>query len=168
MFAFVNLTTAVCWWLVWDLGYKLRSYHKYFTVFIMKNTWNEIIKDTLQQLGFRQASTFKSIIIQTISFNLLRRYIRFISTAINFIPSFFNYWVTHPVALVSIKYWKNLRTQQSIFWCYISLCTSHTICFGPVWRTSLGGSQTQKYLRHLIYIQRIRWVGMHKVNIVVR
>jgi hypothetical protein len=24
-----------------------------------------------------------------------------------------NYWVMHPVARVSIKYWKNLRTQQS-------------------------------------------------------
>jgi hypothetical protein len=27
------------------------------------------------------------------------------------------YWVMHPVACVSIKYWNNLRTQQSIFWC---------------------------------------------------
>jgi hypothetical protein len=26
-----------------------------------------------------------------------------------------NYWVMHPVARVSIKYWNNLRTQQSIF-----------------------------------------------------
>jgi hypothetical protein len=26
-----------------------------------------------------------------------------------------NNWVMHPVARVSIKYWKNLRTQQSIF-----------------------------------------------------
>jgi hypothetical protein len=25
-----------------------------------------------------------------------------------------NYWVMHPVARVSIKYWKNLRKQQSI------------------------------------------------------
>jgi hypothetical protein len=28
-----------------------------------------------------------------------------------------NYWVMHPVALVSIKYWNNLCTQESIFWC---------------------------------------------------
>jgi hypothetical protein len=26
-----------------------------------------------------------------------------------------NYWVMHPVARVSIKYWNNLRKQQSIF-----------------------------------------------------
>jgi hypothetical protein len=55
-----------------------------------------------------------------------------------------NYWVMHPVACVSIKYWNNLRMQQSIFGARFLLCTSHITCFGPVWRPSSGGSQTQK------------------------
>jgi hypothetical protein len=31
--------------------------------------------------------------------------------------NYLNYWAMHPVARVSIKYWDNLRKQQSIFWC---------------------------------------------------
>jgi hypothetical protein len=58
----------------------------------------------------------------------------------------------HPVARVSIKYWNNLRTQQSIL-----LCTSHTTCFDPVWRPSSGGSQTQK-------ISKVRY-KVNKVNL---
>jgi hypothetical protein len=32
-----------------------------------------------------------------------------------YIYIYLNYWVMHPVARVSIKYWKNLRMQQGIF-----------------------------------------------------
>jgi hypothetical protein len=38
-----------------------------------------------------------------------------------------NNWVMHPVARVSIKYWNNLRTQQTIFNArlYCALLTLH-------------------------------------------
>jgi hypothetical protein len=63
----------------------------------------------------------------------------------------------HPVARVSIKYWNNLRTQQSIFFSarfYCALLTLHI-------SAPFGGHlqvvrKHKKYLRQSLYIQRIR------------
>jgi hypothetical protein len=65
---------------------------------------------------------------------------------------YFNYWVMHPVARVSIKYWNNLRTQQSIFSArfYYALLTLHV-------SAPFGGHlqvirKHKKYLRQSLYI----------------
>jgi hypothetical protein len=51
---------------------------------------------------------------------------------------FFNYWVMHPVARVSINVvYRNLRTQQMSV--LVLLCTFYTTCFGPYWWPSSGG-----------------------------
>jgi hypothetical protein len=39
-----------------------------------------------------------------------------------------NYWVMHPVARVSIKYWNNLRTQQSIFFLVLDFIVHFSHC----------------------------------------
>jgi hypothetical protein len=71
------------------------------------------------------------------------------------------------ISRVRVKYWNNLRTQQSIFSArfYYALLTLHVSApFG-------GHLQVVRkhkiYVRQSLYIQRIRWVGMYKVNIVV-
>jgi hypothetical protein len=79
-----------------------------------------------------------------------------------------NYWVMNPVARVSIKYWNNLRTQQSIFSArfYCALLTLHVLA--PIGGHLQVVPKHKKYLRQSLYIQWIRWVGMFKVNIVLR
>jgi hypothetical protein len=80
-----------------------------------------------------------------------------------------NCWVMHPVARVLIKYWNNLRTQQSIF-----LVLDFIVHFSHyMFRPRLAAifrwfANTKIYPRQSLYIQRIRWVGMYKVKIVVR
>jgi hypothetical protein len=70
-----------------------------------------------------------------------------------------NYWVMHPVARVSIKYWNNLRIQQSIF-----LVVDFIVHFSHyMFRPRLAAifrwfANTKKYLRQSLYIQRIRSV----------
>jgi hypothetical protein len=67
-----------------------------------------------------------------------------------------NYWVMHPVVRVSIKYWNNLRTQQSIFsarFC-CALLTLHVLApFGGHLQVVC---KHKKYLRQSLYIQWIR------------
>jgi hypothetical protein len=65
---------------------------------------------------------------------------------------YLSYWVMHPVARVSIKYWNNLCTQQSIFSArfYCALLTLHV-------SAPFGGHlqvvrKHKKYLRQSLYI----------------
>jgi hypothetical protein len=71
---------------------------------------------------------------------------------------FFNYWVMHPVARVSINIYRHLRTQQMSV--PVLLCTSYTTCFGPCWWPSSGGFVTQKKSKAVTVCQRIRCVSM--------
>jgi hypothetical protein len=67
-----------------------------------------------------------------------------------------NYWVMHPVARVSIKYWKNLRTQQSISSArsHCALLTLHVSA--PFSLHLQVVRKHKKYPRQSLYIQRIR------------
>jgi hypothetical protein len=80
----------------------------------------------------------------------------------------FNYWGMHPVACVLIKYRNNLRTQQSIFLVLDFIVHFSHYIFQPRLAAIFRWFANTKYLRQSLYIKRIRWVGMYKVNIVVR
>jgi hypothetical protein len=65
----------------------------------------------------------------------------------------------HPVARVSIKYWNNLRTQQSIFGAifYCALLTLHVSApFGGHLQVVLKHKKNIEGSRYIRYIQRIR------------
>jgi hypothetical protein len=61
--------------------------------------------------------------------------------------NYLNYWVMHPVARVSIKYWNNLHTQQSIFGArfYCALLTLHV--------SATFGAHLQVVRKHKKYLR---------------